>query len=512
MISNTTKNKRIAKNTVMLYCRMIFVMVVSFATTRVVLQALGVSDYGLINVIGSVASMFVFLTTSVSVGCSRFLCVEIGRDDEKRLGIVFSMSLVMYVIIAIILFVLFETVGLWYVKTKLVTPEGRGSAVFVFYQLVVIQTIILWFSGPYSALIVSYENMSFYAFLSIADAVMKLLVGFFVLFVKTKDQLILYGCLLLISSMIHLMLHIFFVKRRYPCCRFRMRFDWKMLRSMIVFNGWRMIGVFSWTVSNIFINFLLNSFFGTVVNAARGIAMQIQFGARSLNENFVLAIRPQIIKHWANKDQCAFYVLLRQSVKISYFLVFIFTLPLFCEIPYILKLWLKEAPMHTISFSRLILVIALVSSIMQPLGSALQATGRVGLFEVSGAIINGLVLPISWLVLLYGGVPESVFVVLLVLTILTCSVQFMVVMREIKYSIVSFIKEVVLKLIFASIFPCFVIGMLVALLPCGFSRMMSVIVLSFISSIYSFYIIAMEPQERLAVVDFLRKKITGDSN
>ena len=158
MISNTTKNKRIAKNTVMLYCRMIFVMVVSFATTRVVLQALGVSDYGLINVIGSVASMFAFLTTSVSVGCSRFLCVEIGRDDEKRLGIVFSMSLVMYVIIAIILFVLFETVGLWYVKTKLVTPEGRDSAVFVFYQLVVIQTIILWFSGPYSALIVSYEK------------------------------------------------------------------------------------------------------------------------------------------------------------------------------------------------------------------------------------------------------------------------------------------------------------------------------------------------------------------
>ncbi len=491
----------------MLYGRMLFVMFVSFFTTRLVLQALGVSDYGLVNVIGSVAAMFTFVTASVSVGCSRFLSFEIGRKDPVRVNIVFSTSLLMYVGVAVLLLLLFETVGFWYVSHKLVYAPGRENAAYVFYQFVVAQTLISWLTGPYSALIISYEDMSFYAGVSIVDALLKLVGAVCVCFVKTPDQLIFYGVLSLLVSAVSFMMYIIFARLKYSVSCFKFHFDKNIFYEMIVFNGWRIIGVFAWTMGNVFVNLLLNSFFGTVVNAARGIAMQLRFGVGALNDNFITAMRPQLIKYWAAGKYEMFYTLLRRATKLSYFFIFLFALPLFTEMKFVLDLWLKNVPPHTVIFSQLILSASVVTSFMHPLGCALQAVGQVAAFEVSGAIFNGLIWPVSWFLLYRGYGPESVFVVFFVFTLITSCIQFITVMRGIKYSAIEFAVMIVGRMLFISLLPVVVVLIVTILMPPSLLRSIVTCMLSISTTSFVFFLWGMDGNERQAAYELLSRHI-----
>ena len=506
-MSIQSNTKRIIRNTVMLYGRMLFVMFVSFFTTRLVLQALGVSDYGLVNVIGSVAAMFTFITASVSVGCSRFLSFEIGRKDPVRVNIVFSTSLLMYVGVAVLILLLSETIGFWYVSHKLVFATGRENAALVFFQFVIAQTIISWLAGPYSALIISYEDMSFYAGISIVDALLKLVGAICVCLVKTPDQLIFYGVLSLLASVASFMMYIIFARLKYSVSRFKFHFDKRIFCEMIAFNGWRIIGVFAWTMGNVFLNLLLNSFFGTVVNAARGIAMQLRFGVGALNENFVTAMRPQLIKYWAAGRYEAFYALLRGATKMSYFFIFLFALPLITEMKFVLGLWLKEVPPYTVVFSQLILSASVVNSFMHPLGCALQAVGQVAAFEVSGAISNGLILPVSWLLLNSGHGPEAVFVAFFIFTVITCCIQFIAVMRGIKYPVIDFAVMIVGRMLFISLLSIGFVFIVTTLMPSSILRLIVTCALSTSTTCLMFLIWGMDGDERRMAYELLGRHI-----
>ena len=423
-------NLRIAKNTILLYGRMLFCMLVSFCTTRVILQALGVVDYGLMNAIGGIVGMFVFVTIPLTSACSRFFSFDLGRNDLKRLEKTFSTMLILYVFIAIVIIGLLELVGLWYLNNKLVLPADRIGAAKIFFQLTVATLILNLFSVPYSSLIISYENMVLFSWLSIFDYLMKLMIAIMVLCAKSIDGLVFYGFLWMIAVGVHTFLNYYFATRKYPVCRFRWCYDGTVLKKIFTFNCWQMVGTFAWTSSEIFVDLLLNSYFGPVVNAARGISVQIMNGVFGFTQNFLTAARPQIVN------------LFRRTSKIGYFLVLFMAMPLMFEIDTVLTFWLHTVPEYAIVFAKLVMITALINTFSHPIVYAAQAVGRIAVFEVIGSGVRILVWPISWLVLTLGYGPASAFYVGLVIAVASLVLRLAIFIRLTGFSTCQYISDV----------------------------------------------------------------------
>lgn len=429
-------DKRLVANTVILYLRMLLVMGLSFLTTRILLKAFGVDDFGLVNVIASVASMFAFVTSTFSTGCARYCSFSIGRKDEAELGRVFSVSVLLYGLAAIVLLVLFETVGLWYVNTKLVCDASRVAAARTFYQLVIGQTLIAWMAGPYQSLLIAYENMTAYAILSLVDGSLRFAVAVALTFFVGMDRLVSYGWLSLGIAACSLALAHGMVRRNYPSLKSPLsafgRSDsgmGKLLWEICAFNGWRMTNVLSWTAGNVLVNLLLNAFFGPAVNAARAIAMQVQTGARALNENFLTAVRPQFVKSWAAGCRRDFHRLLVRSVIVSVALVSVFAVPLFVLVEWVLKVWLGNVPAYAVSFTRIVLATTVVNAVIHPLNAAVHAIGEIRLYELTGALVFGLAWPLSYLALHLGYGPTAPFWIVLLLSVLSNAAQGVVAMK-----------------------------------------------------------------------------------
>ncbi|MBQ8125611.1 MAG: hypothetical protein IJ173_12540 [Kiritimatiellae bacterium] len=444
-------SNKILINTVVLYCRMLFAMFVSFFTTRIVLRALGVEDYGLVNVIGGVVGMFGFISISLSTACLRYFGYELGRKDDVSLNRVFSMIILLYAVTAIVIVGLFESVGLWYVSKKLVCSPERVAAAIKFFHIMVASVMINWFTVPYTSLIIAHEEFSLYSFLSIVDVILKLISALGILWVRSCDHLVAYGIFLFSTAVLHAFLHISICFCKYPQSHIRFYFEKEKFFDLCKFNGWRMFGVLSWTTSDAFVNLLLNSFFGPVVNAARAIAMQLNGCVRMFTANFLTASNPQLIKQWAAGDRMGFYLLLNRISKLGYFLVFFFALPLFVELPTISRWWLGQVPEYVVSFTRLVLFSALPNTLVLPLETAAQAVGNIRKAEGMG---NGMLLwmwPLSWLALRFNSPPAAIFVIAIGVAIARLMIYFIVVMKLIGYSKVLFVKEVLLRLAISSI-------------------------------------------------------------
>ena len=338
---NTTK--RIAKNTLMLYFRQILIMVVSLYTVRVVLNTLGAEDYGIYNVVAGVVTMFSFLSSSMATASQRYFSFALGENDNEKLKKYFSMSFTIYCLIALIVLVLAETVGLWFVVNKLVVPMERKDAAFWIYQASVFSMIFTILTAPFMASIIAHEDMNIYAYVSIIEVVLKLGIVF-LLPLFAIDKLIFYGLLMAVVVFINTAIYRTICVKKYSECKFSFFWEKDLFKELISYTGWNMfgaaVGVFKYQVVNI----ILNQFFNPIVNTARGIAQQVNSAVNSFAQNFSTAVRPQIIKTYASGEKDKMLQLMFRSCKATFLLMYVFALPLILEMPYVLKLWLKNVP------------------------------------------------------------------------------------------------------------------------------------------------------------------------
>lgn len=463
--------KRIAKNTLMLYVRMLIIIIVGLYTSRVVLNVLGESDFGTYAVVGGIVSMFSFLNASLSGASARFITFELGGGNLERLKSVFAGSLTVHIIIAAIVFLLAETIGLWLLETKLVIPVHRMQAARIIYQFSVISCLISITQVPYNAIIIAHEKMQVYAYIGILEVLLKLGVVISLLFFNT-DKLILYGVLICVVSFIIAFIYRWYCIRKFKECRFALTFDKKILYPMLSFSGWDFYGNFSVAVKGQGVNVILNLFFGTLVNAASGIASQVQSVLASFANNFLLTIKPQVVKKYAAGQINSMINLVMVSSKMAFALVLFFSLPLILENEFVLKIWLKNVPQYAVVFCQFSLIINLFAALFTPILYSIHAIGRVKFMSIVSGTIYMLSLPLTYLFLKMGGSPIVPYILMVFIHLMVCFSYLWSLKRELKnFSVRYFIKNVLgvcLSIVLvSSIIPCF----LILYFPSGWLRL-----------------------------------------
>lgn len=433
-------NKRIAINTIVLYLRMLLLMVVSLYTSRIVLQALGVVDFGLYNVIGGVVVAIGFLQGALNTASSRFITVALGKGNEEKLKDVFSNILIVNILLAIIVFILSETIGLWCVYEKLQIPVRRMNAAIWVYQASVVTVIVNIISVPYNACIIAHEKMKAFAYISLFDAFGKLAVAFAMLHVVNVDKLILYSLLLMTIQLIDRIIYGSYCKHNFQETNAKLSFNKVLLKKMFSFIGWSSYGSFVSIGYTQGLNILLNIFFGPAVNAARAVSVQVQNAIVSFTYNFQTAINPQLIQSVAVQDFNRSKKLLIASSKFSFYLLCLIGIPVIAYAPTILGLWLKQVPEHTVSFVRLMLIISIWSSLANPLRTINQAEGNIKKFQLYECSILLLIVPVSYFALKLEKIPEIVFCIHLFIELLTGFIRIIIVLPKIGMKIISYIR------------------------------------------------------------------------
>lgn len=410
MSDTSSANKRIAKNTLVLYVRMLFTMGISLFTSRVVLQTLGVEDYGISSVVGGVISMFTFINAAMVSSTQRYLNFELVRGDANQLRSVFSTSLQIHALIALAIIVLSETVGLWFLNEKLVIPEARMNAAMWVYQCSILSCAVSIMSTPYNAVIVAHEKMSAFAYISILDVSLKLLVVY-LLVVLPFDKLIILSILTLLVQLFIRYIYTLYCHRHFPESYFQFRFNKTLFKEMFGFAGWSFWGNLAAILYTQGLNMMLNIFFGPIVNAARGIAVQVQSAVQQFVGGFQTALNPQITKNYASNNLPQMHSLMFRSARFSFLLLFFLSLPVLMETNFILTLWLKTVPDDAVIFTQIMICISLIYTTANPCVIANQATGKVKIYQMVVGGILLLILPISYVVLKLGAPAYSVFIV-----------------------------------------------------------------------------------------------------
>ena len=410
MSDTSSANKRIAKNTLVLYVRMLFTMGISLFTSRVILQTLGVEDYGISSVVGGVISMFTFINAAMVSSTQRYLNFELVRGDANQLRSVFSTSLQIHALIALAIIVLSETVGLWFLNEKLVIPEARMTAAMWVYQCSILSCAVSIMSTPYNAVIVAHEKMSAFAYISILDVSLKLLVVY-LLVVLPFDKLIILSILTLLVQLFIRYIYTLYCHRHFPESYFQFRFNKTLFKEMFGFAGWSFWGNLAAILYTQGLNMMLNIFFGPIVNAARGIAVQVQSAVQQFVGGFQTALNPQITKNYASNNLPQMHSLMFRSARFSFLLLFFLSLPVLMETNFILTLWLKTVPDDAVVFTQIMICISLIYTTANPCIIANQATGKVKIYQMVVGGILLLILPISYVVLKLGAPAYSVFIV-----------------------------------------------------------------------------------------------------
>lgn len=470
-----SNKKQIAKNTLMLYFRMILIMGVTLYTSRVVLEVLGVEDFGIYNIVGGVVTMFSFLNGSLAIATQRFLSFELGKGNIMQLKRIFGVSLSIHLILALIVILLAETIGLWFFSTKLNIPVERFEAAMWVYQMSVFSAALTIMQVPYNAIIISYEHMDAFAYISIVEVVLKLLVVF-MLARLDYDKLIIYSFLIFIVTFIVRLLYQQYSKIKLHEAMSNYMFDKKILLELFSFSGWSLFGSMAYIAKSQGVNVILNIFYGTTVNAAFGISQQVNTAITSFSQNFTMALNPPIVKAYARKDINDTSVLLFSGMKYSFFFSFLLIIPMLFEMKYILSLWLKTVPDYTVAFTKYILIASLIESFSYAIGATVQAIGRIKWYQV---IIGGLLflnLPISYLVIKLTGEPTSALIVALVLSIVAIFFRFVILYRLIVYPFRKIIKLFGLVILF-----CLFTFPVISLVNYSFSPSFGRLLLSYLS-------------------------------
>ena len=403
-------NKRIAKNTLLLYIRMLFTMAVSLYTSRVILNTLGVEDYGIYNVVGGVVAMFGFLNSAMSSATNRYITFNLGKGDNKRLQTIFSTTLQIHTIIAIVIVIFAEIFGTWFLYNKMQIPNDRLDAAFWVLQSSILSSVIMILSVPYNAAIIAHEKMSAFAYISIVEVVLRLIIVY-LLNVFSYDKLIIYAILALAVQILIRFCYSIYCHRHFKETKYIKVWDKSLFKEMMSFAGWSFWGNIAGILYTQGLNMLLNVFFGPVVNAARAIAVQVQGAVQHFVSNFQMALNPQITKTYASGEIDQMHMLMFRSARFSFLLLFFIAFPLLLETDFILQLWLKTVPDNAVIFTQIMICISLIYTTANPCVIANQATGKVKIYQMVVGGILLLILPISYIVLKLGAPAYSVFIV-----------------------------------------------------------------------------------------------------
>ena len=501
---NTSNNKRIAKNTMMLYIRMLLTMAVTLYTSRIVLNTLGVEDFGIYNVVGGFVAMFGFLNSSMASATQRFLSFEIGRKDNIQLRNVFSMSVNIHFIIAFVIFIFAETVGLWFVTTQLTIPAERMLAAQWVYQFSIFALMVNMVSVPYNAIIIAHERMNVFAWVSIAEVSLKLLIVFMLQWFGF-DKLKLYAVLMFGVSLFIRLIYGVYCNQKFKESKFRYYWDKPLFKILVSYAGWNLWGNAAGTIRGQGVNILLNIFFGPVINAASGIAYQVSAAMNLFVVNFQMAINPQIIKSYASEELKYMHQLIYQGAKYSFFLLFTLTLPILFETQYILKLWLNIVPEYTAVFTQLVIINVLIDSVSGPLMTAAQASGKIKLYQ---SVVGGLLvlnLPISYLFLKMGLSPEVTLYVSIGISIIALYARLKIISPLVNLNVFDFFKTVIMRII-----PVVLVSLILPVLAFpsleeSFLKLLLTVMTSILSALITIYYIGLGKTEQ----EFMNRKLKG---
>ena len=493
--NNTANSKRIAKNTLLLYVRMLFLMLISLYTSRVILNALGVEDYGIYNVVGGVVTMFSVLSGSLNAAISRFITFELGTGNIERLKKVFSSSVTIQAIIAVIIIVLAETVGLWFLNEKMVIPDNRMTAANWCFQFSIITFAIHLMAVPFTASIIAHEKMSAFAYISILEALGKLVIAWCIV-VNPIDRLVFFALMVAIVTCSVSLLYACYCIRHFKECVYHFYYDHDLLKQMFNFAGWNFIGASSAILRDQGGNIILNLFFGPTVNAARAIAVKVSSVLTSFVQNFMVALNPQITKSYANGDHDYMFKLMFQGARLSYYILLLLCIPILLNTNYILVLWLKLVPEHTVLFVRLIIIFIMSESISGPLITAMLATGKIKNYQIVVGGLQMMNLPIAYLCLYLGAMPESIVFVAIIISQCCLAARLLMLRKMIGLNIGEYLRKVYFNVLLVTLIALIIPAFLYQYLSESFTTFFILSVLSILCTLLSCLYVGSTNEER----------------
>lgn len=485
---------------------MFVMMLTALFTSRIVLDVLGAADYGLNNVIGGVVVLFSFLNSALLSATQRFLNFHLGRKDYKQTNVVFCMSLNTYMLLSILVIILGETVGLWFVNTKLNIPIERMYAAQWVYQFTLIQFVINLLRVPYNASIIAYERMNFFAYISLVEVIAKLFVVY-LLYITTFDKLIFYSFLYTIVPLIITFAYKLYCNRHFDTTKYRAVWDRTAFKEMFSFSGWSLFGSLANLSAQQGLNILINIFYGVTVNAAAGIANQVSHNVYGFISNFQTAFQPQIVKTYAAQDVERFHKLIFQTSKFSYFMVIILVLPILFTLDGILEIWLKQVPEYTAIFCRLILIFLSIETITAPLWMSVQATGKIRNYQILMASLIFLNFPIAYIVLKAGLPVYTVWVVRIIMNIVTMTARCIYMKKKLDFPLLPYLRKVIVPILSVTIVALPIPIILHYCISEFWVNLIVVGITTMLVTMFDVYFIGMNAHEKEMVRDTILKKV-----
>lgn len=498
-MSVAENNKRIAKNTAVLYVRMILVTLITLYTSRVILRTLGVSDYGVFNVIGGIIGMLGYVNVLLSGAISRFLTFDLGAGDMAELKRTFKISNTLCWLSIAIFFIIGETVGLWFVNTQLNIDPARMSATNWVYQCALLSAAFVVLQAPFSAAVIAHEKMSAYAMVSVADAALKLAIAIGLGYCS-YDHLVIYGILLAVVSLIDFLIYLTVCQRHFEESSVACAFEKKKFKAMFSYSGWNMVMVFANILNNYGLNILLNIFYGTVVNAARGLAMQVNSLVTQFYSSFQTASIPQITKYYAQGQTGQMHVLIHNTSKFSGVLLIPIIVPLCLNTEGILSIWLGQVPDYTTPFVRIMLILSMFSAIDLPVGMGIHAVGKMMLPNLTAAVIYLGIFPVTYIAMKMGASAVVGYTVFVITTPFILLVDMLILRKYTGFSIRQFIKSVLIPLFFVMVLAMSVPAVINLFYTGG--TVLDVLVKCFIGAVYAALVVFFT-----AVPKEIRKKV-----
>lgn len=504
-MSASSENK-IAKNTLLLYFRMFIIMGIQLYTSSVVLNTLGVVDYGLYNVVGGIVTMLAFINGALITSTQRYITYELGTGNFERLQQVFTTCVQIHFLMNIVIVFLAETIGLWFLYEKMVIPDDRFMAAFWVYQLSIVTMVIKVLSIPYNSAIIAHEKMSVFAYISIFEAVAKLAVVY-LLKIGDFDKLILYAILTALVQLIVRIMYSVYCTIHFAETKLIKYFNPRLIKEIGLFTGWNIWGSLSASLSTQGVNLLLNVFFGPAVNAARGVAVQVEHAIAQFSTSFLMAVNPQITKRYAQNKISSMHNLIFRASKLTFYLMLIISLPFFFETDFILKVWLRNVPDYSTIFLRLLLFSLIIESVAKPLMTAASATGRVKVYQsvVGGTML--LIIPVAYIALKLGCDPASVYIVQLVITIIAFIVRLIIVKPLIMMSIKTYFHHVILNCLIVLVVSLIIPFVLKQYFDNSVLHSLIMCAVCVISTALSVWFVGMDKKDRLFVVEKIKSRI-----
>ena len=499
-------NKRIARNTMLLYLRMLIMMIVSLYTSRVVLEVLGVTDYGIYNVVGGIVSMLGFLNSSMSNAVQRFLSFEMGKGADGKVSHVFNIAMLAHLFIAIVVLIILEIAGTWYLNNHLVVPLDRMEAANWVLQCTIVTTFFSIMQVPYNGIIIAKEDMGIYAYISVFEAFVRLLIVYLLL-IGPYDRLKFYAILMMTVTLVVLLINRVYCIKKYRETHFRFVRDKSLLKDMTSFASWNMIGEIAWVMTGQGVNIILNLFFGPSINAARGLAEQVNAAVMRFINNFQVALNPQITKSYSSGDIEDMKKLLYMGTKISYYVLFFLAFPIIIEMDFILGLWLHDIPPHTTLFCQLILVCSLTACVSNLLAQVARAYGKIRKYQMIVSLFLMLNFPLSYIILLLGATAEMTVTINILIQGLLLFVRLILIRPMIALSIRQFVVKAVIPIIMVTGSAMVLPIIWKYYINTSVINSLITILLALISSAISILYLGMNKAERMKINDLLIKRI-----